>query len=1720
MMRKLHKFTVGLAVFFSLVSYAFSQEPVLVQVHYGANDANECSWEIINKLDNSIVLSGGPGPSGSVSYFSYNQTINFIPGEYSFKAYDSYGDGWPIDSGWFQVVPSVGIGTGLIDSFAIGNLYEVDFTVFSSADVDMGIVSWDFPSSSPGLTNSENIGIIIRNYGQTVLTGFNLFYSIDGGTSFVQEPFGNSLNPGDTIEFIFSQTANLSSPGTYNCIAVVSASLDVMHANDTVYTDVISYASISSYPWEETFSVWPPAGWSFDGTESWLSYANTAAYCNFFYWNSDTAEMISPPLNVTAPATLSFDWSSGIDQYSLNDELQVLISTDFGQSWTPVWNKTGIYLNSYDGATYSSPGSYVSEEVDITDFANNIIYVKFIGSTESGYNLYVDNVTVALNPGNDLAIIDWVYPSESGCNLSSNENITIQVKNTGSVNINNFTLAYSITGTPSYQMEPVNQNLLPGDTLEYTFSSSADFSNLGEYTCQALLINSGDVVSTNNLLGNVIVKNLNTINTFPFYENFETGNSDYFKLENEFNSSASFNNSNLNYAIKLEGGTTNYVGWIGGSTNTSPFNAWNTNYAYKSSAYTCTVDASSLSTVEMFLDLKQYYRTGPKYTWFRVLVDGLQIPDDNGIMDFHPITAENDTFVTHRFDLSFFAGTQFVVTLEASNKYSSYAFPPGNVSLIDNILIQEIPLPDAGIVNLASPESNCSLSSSETIIAQVQNNGGFDISNYDISYSIDGGPFVLDNVLTTIPSGGILDYSFPQTVDFSNIGQYQVTLAVSFAGDNNPTNDTMVFVVEHMTPSPVFILGLDSAYCLYDSPVLLTGDPSGGTYSGDGVSGNTFDPFEAGPGLHDIMYTHYDANTGCYNAVTETVSVTGTDVSFSGLYTGPVNVPVMVEVFYDSPWYWEQSWEIVSDNGVVMLSSPAGTSNGYSYNDYINLPFGSYTFIAHDVYGDGWHNSWYNITPDFGTGTGIQTYDIPQQQQPVYSQSTSFVVGGTVYVCTGDSPITLTGNPAGGVFSGQGMIGNVFDPSIAGPGNFSLVYTYTDGTCVGSDTQMVIVNQTTPVDLGPDQFECDGQTIILHAGPDFIYEWNTGETDSTITVNTSGLYSVTITSQNGCESSSDVNIVFNPLPNVELGQDQNLCVGDTLILDAGIGDTYFWNDGTTLSTHETTQSGLYSVTVTSTDGCVNDDEIIVTFHEVELNLGADTGFCETSYITIDPGQYFSYLWSNGSTNQLLDISVPDTYSLTVSNQFGCTAEDQINVTMFSLPYVDLGPDITIDDTVIILDAGVGFTSFLWSNGLNSQVYPVFSDSLPSGDNIIWVEVTDDNQCSAIDTIVVTVEFSSQTIALNSGWSIISTFISPIDPSLESVFNPVVSNVLLVKNGSGSVYWPFWGVNSIGDMAIGEGYQVSMLNSDSVEIIGDQVMPDTTGIVIPVGWSLLGYLRTNPMEVALAVNSIASNIIMMKDGDGYVYWPAFGFNNIGNMQPGKGYQILLSTTSVLFYDANGISPTSKSVKVKPVHYTDIINTGKNMILVIPKDAWDNTPKMGDEIAVYSSENILVGASVFENSNTFITIWGNDTYSDIKDGLVDLEKFRLKLWSKNTGNISDISIFKMIEGYDFYISDTYSIVGTVKTSENNKAKLYQNYPNPFSGNTTIGFYLPESSDVSIILYNSLGEEVNILINKSFSGGYHELLVPDKDVPAGIYYYKMKTPEYEIVKQLCVE
>ena len=176
---------------------------------------------------------------------------------------------------------------------------------------------------------------------------------------------------------------------------------------------------------------------------------------------------------------------------------------------------------------------------------------------------------------------------------------------------------------------------------------------------------------------------------------------------------------------------------------------------------------------------------------------------------------------------------------------------------------------------------------------------------------------------------------------------------------------------------------------------------------------------------------------------------------------------------------------------------------------------------------------------------------------------------------------------------------------------------------------------------------------------------------------------------------------------------------------------------------------------------------------------------------------------------------------------------------------------------------------------------------------------------AVDNIQVTATpFSgSQVIILHQGWGIVSTYIDPEEPSIDSVFADVSNNLTILKDGNGLVYWPVYNLNIIGNHTIGEGYQYLMTQNDTLIVTGVPVIPQNSTIEIPAGWSIIAYLRTVPAFIETMMMNIVTDVSIVKDEDGFVYWPEYNLNMIGDMLPGKGYQIKMYNTASLSYPAN-------------------------------------------------------------------------------------------------------------------------------------------------------------------------------------------------------------------------
>jgi len=181
----------------------------------------------------------------------------------------------------------------------------------------------------------------------------------------------------------------------------------------------------------------------------------------------------------------------------------------------------------------------------------------------------------------------------------------------------------------------------------------------------------------------------------PYVLNMEDGTSGYFILSDTIKSQSNIDlraahNSTL--GIHFHGDPVP-VGWKGSPTAGTAEQAWGQNSAFHSKAHLCGVDARGFTNVKLAFDLRQTYSLGPRYSWFRVLVNGIPVADFEGNVNYNPTTAGDDPWRRVQFDLSQFTGAVFDISLQASTRFSDKTQGQGDNVFIDNIeIVNSIPV--------------------------------------------------------------------------------------------------------------------------------------------------------------------------------------------------------------------------------------------------------------------------------------------------------------------------------------------------------------------------------------------------------------------------------------------------------------------------------------------------------------------------------------------------------------------------------------------------------------------------------------------------------------------------------------------------------------------------------------------------------------------------------------------------------------------------------------------------------------------------------------------------------------------------------------------------------------------------------------------------------------------------------------------------------------------
>ena len=502
-------------------------------------------------------------------------------------------------------------------------------------------------------------------------------------------------------------------------------------------------------------------------------------------------------------------------------------------------------------------------------------------------------------------------------------------------------------------------------------------------------------------------------------------------------------------------------------------------------------------------------------------------------------------------------------------------------------------------------------------------------------------------------------------------------------------SDDAVQIANTVTPPPLFVSNSIPNFCENDGPYSLGGSvtPAGGSYTGPGVSGSTFNPASAGVGTHLIRYK-YTVAQNCSDSIDFYLVVNANPA---------INYPS-----FDS---------VCENNNALPLFSATPFGGTYSGPYVISNTF--YPFLS----GDGSFPITYSVTENGCTSTSTQVIKVDANENAQLTSISNF--------CVNDENVPLTvGTPIGGVYKIDGIQKDSLKPAELGAGTHSLAYTFTNSCGTSTDLitfeiydiPIVSLNQ-----LGP--YCANDSSFILDMGQPSggIYQI----LNDTISIFDPSVYTpgnielnYIYVDQNGCSNETTDTIAINEFPSVNAGADVSICSGDSIILRGSGASTYSWDnsvtDGVSFSPY---QSGIYRLIGTDANGCENTDQLEITVFQLpNVNLSSLTPICnvnsgpvQLSGGTPKGGQYVGFAVSNNRFDPAISGSgfFQVDYSYVDSNGCSSTASqiitvDTTNINISQLPFSSLCHD---DDSLILTGASPGGGTYSGPGVINGVFYP-------------------------------------------------------------------------------------------------------------------------------------------------------------------------------------------------------------------------------------------------------------------------------------------------------------------------------------------------------------------------------------------------------------------------------
>ena len=622
------------------------------------------------------------------------------------------------------------------------------------------------------------------------------------------------------------------------------------------------------------------------------------------------------------------------------------------------------------------------------------------------------------------------------------------------------------------------------------------------------------------------------------------------------------------------------------------------------------------------------------------------------------------------------------------------------------------------------------------------------VCNQDTVYLDTAGmaSIVASNIGTANDACGISSTAI-DTSNFTcaNVGANTVTFTATDVNGNTNSCTTTVSVIDSISPVVICVnltLQLDNAgIASISSPSILGSSSDVCGIANESLSQSSFNCGDLG--MNSITYTATDANGN----VSSCISMVTVEDTIAPIWA---NCPSNISVFADSATCASSvTWSVptVTDN-----CSIANSSN--NFNSGSAFPIGNTTvsYVAIDSSGNA----------------DSCVFVVTVTPQPLLATVTSSMTScGFNLACAGDANATATVAVSGGCLPYQFAWSNGQSSAMAtGLAAGTYYVTVTDSLgAFWSDSLVISAPMPLTLTYSADSLVCGNETtgaidLNVSGGNScaaYSFAWSNGATTEDISGLMAGTYTVTVTDTLGCMSVISHTFIQGAIPSPSLGPDLFKCPGTGISLQTALPWTsYLWSNGDTNSITTANTAGVYWVEVSSNQGCIGRDTIVVSDFAVDNDIITAMGsltICDgDSVVLVADSGLTNLAWSTGEVSSSITVAgFGGPITLTANDGNGCfvTETDTVNYIQFAdpLPVITPGPEVMLcDGDNVTLNVQSGYFSYSWSNGATTQTL------LVNTPGTYQVTVANGFGCEAVSdpVLVIGVPLPTPSLSLNSG----------------------------------------------------------------------------------------------------------------------------------------------------------------------------------------------------------------------------------------------------------------------------------------------------------------------------------------------------------------------------------